>query len=159
VVIWDPNSGPAQLQSVEAGAAAMTLELEKFEASNLTEINQAFDAAKRANAEAVVILSSPFLGTNTKPMAELALRYALPAVTLLSEFAPNGGLMSYGPNILDIYRHIGGMTAKVLQGTKPSEMPVELPTTFELIVNLKTARTLKLAIPPTLLIRADEVIE
>jgi putative tryptophan/tyrosine transport system substrate-binding protein len=106
-----------------------------------------------------MILSSPFLGVNTKPMADLALRYAIPAVTLLSDFAPNGGLMSYGPNILDIYRHVGGMTAKVLQGSKPSELPVELPTRFELVVNLKTARTLKLVIPPTLLIRADVVIE
>ena len=92
-------------------------------------------------------------------MADLALRHALPAVTLLSEFARNGGLMSYGPNILDIYRHVGGMAAKVLQGSKPSELPVELPTRFELVVNLKTARTLKLVVPPTLLIRADEVIE
>jgi ABC-type uncharacterized transport system substrate-binding protein len=158
-VIWDPNSGPAQLQSVEAGAVAMKLELEKFEATNVAEMNQAFEAAKRANVDAVMILSSPFLGTNTKPMADLALRHTLPAVTLLSEFAPNGGLMSYGPNILDIYRHVGGMTAKVLQGNKPSELPVELPTRFELVVNLKTARTLKLVIPPTLLIRADEVIE
>jgi putative ABC transport system substrate-binding protein len=158
-VIWDPNSGPAQLQSAEAGAAAMKLELEKFEASNVTEMNQAFDAAKGANVDAVMILSSSFFGVNTKPMADLALRYTLPAVTLLSEFARNGGLMSYGPNILDIYRHVGGMTAKVLQGSKPSELPVELPTTFELVVNLKTARNLKLVIPPTLLIRADEVIE
>jgi putative ABC transport system substrate-binding protein len=159
VVIWDPNSGPAQLQSVEAGAAAMKLELEKFEASNVTEMNQAFDAAKRANVDGVMILSSPFLGVNTKPMADLALRHALPAVTLLSEFARNDGLMSYGPNIFDVYRHVGGMAAKVLQGSKPSELPVELPTRFELIVNLKTARILKLVIPPTLLIRADEVIE
>jgi putative ABC transport system substrate-binding protein len=159
MVIWDPNSGPAQLQSVEAGAVTMKLGLEKFEASNVTQMNQAFDAAKRANADAVMILSSPFLGINTKPMADLALRYALPAVTLLSEFARNGGLMSYGPNILDIYRNVGGMTAKVLQGRKPSELPVELPTRFELVVNLKTARTLNLVIPPTLLIRVDEVIE
>jgi putative ABC transport system substrate-binding protein len=158
-VIWDPNSGPAQLQSAEAGAAAMKLELQKFAVSNLTEMNQAFDVAKRANVDAVMILSSPFLGTNTKPMADLALRHALPAVTLLSEFARNGGLMSYGPNILDIYRHVGGMTAKVLQGNKPSELPVELPARFELVMNLKTARALQLVIPPTLLIRADEVIE
>jgi putative tryptophan/tyrosine transport system substrate-binding protein len=158
-VIWDPSSGPAQLQSAEAGAAVMKLELVKFEVSNLTEMNQAFDVAKRANVDAVMILSSPFLGTNTKLMADLALRHALPAVTLLSEFARNGGLMSYGPNILDIYRHVGGMTAKVLQGNKPSELPVELPTRFELVVNLKTARALQLVIPPTLLIRADEVIE
>jgi putative ABC transport system substrate-binding protein len=158
-VIWDPNSGPAQLQSVEAGAAAIKLKLEKFEARNVTEMNQAFDVAKRANVDAVMILSSPFLGANTRLMAELASKHALPAVTLLSGFARDGGLMSYGPNILDVYRHVGGMAAKVLQGSKPSELPVELPTRFELVVNLKTARDLKLEIPPTLLIRSDEVIE
>jgi putative ABC transport system substrate-binding protein len=158
-VIWDPNSGPAQLKSVEAGAEAMKLQLEKLEARNVAEMNQAFDAAKRANVDAVMILSSPFIGTNAKLMAELTLRHALPAVTLFSEFARNGGLMSYGPNILDIYRHVGGIVAKVLQGNKPAELPVELPAKFELFVNLKTAKALKLEIPAALLVRADEVIE
>jgi putative ABC transport system substrate-binding protein len=106
-----------------------------------------------------MILSSPFIGANTKLMADLTLRHALPAVTLFSEFARNGGLMSYGPNILDIYRSVGGIAAKVLQGSKPSDLPVELPTKFELVVNLKTARFLKLEIPATLLAGADEVIE
>jgi len=158
-VIWDPNSGPAQLKSVEVGAEAMKLKLEKLEARNATEMNQAFDAAKRANVDAVMILSSPFIGANTRLIADLTLRHALPAVTLFSEFARNGGLMSYGPNILDIYRRVGGIVAKVLKGSKPAELPVELPTKFELVVNLKTARALKLAIPANLLVRADEVIE
>jgi putative ABC transport system substrate-binding protein len=158
-LIWDPNSGPAQLKSVEAGAAAMKLKLQELEARNATEMNQAFDAAKRADVDAVLILSSPFIGANTKLMADLASRHALPAVTLFADFARNGGLMSYGPNILGIYRSLGGIAAKVLRGSKPAELPVELPTKFELVVNLKTARVLKLEIPATLLIRADEVIE
>jgi ABC-type uncharacterized transport system substrate-binding protein len=158
-VIWDPNSGPAQLKSVEAGAEIMKLQLEKLEARNVAEMNQAFDAAKRAEVDAVIILSSPFLGTNAKLMAELTLRHALPAATLFSEFARNGGLMSYGPNILDIYRRVGGIVAKVLQGNKPAELPVELPEKFELFVNLKTAKALKLEIPAALQVRADEVIE
>ena len=158
-LIWDPNSGPAQLESVEAGAAAMKVKLERLQARNVTEMNQAFEAAKRADVDAVMVLSSPFIGANTKLMADLASRHALPAVTLFSEFARYGGLMSYGPNILDIYRRVGGIAAKVLQGSKPADLPVELPSKFELVVNLKTARTLKLVVPPTLLIRADEVIE
>jgi putative ABC transport system substrate-binding protein len=158
-VIWDPNTGPAQLASVEAGAAAMKLKLEKFEARNVAELSQAFDAAKRAVVDAVMIPSSPFLAANAQLMAELALSHALPAVTLSSEFARNGRLMSYGPNTLDIYRHVGGIAAKVLQGSKPADIPVELPTKFELVVNLKTARALKLEIPATLQVRADEVIE
>jgi putative tryptophan/tyrosine transport system substrate-binding protein len=158
-VVWDPNSGPAQLASVEAGAAAMKLKLEEFEARNVAEMSEAFDAAKRADVDAVMVPSSAFLAANTKLMADLASSHALPAVTLSSEFARNGGLMSYGPNTLDIYRHLGGLAAKVLQGRQPSELPVELPTKFELVLNLKTARALKLEIPATLLIRADEVIE
>jgi putative tryptophan/tyrosine transport system substrate-binding protein len=158
-IIWDPNSGPAQLKSVEAGAAAMNIKLEKLEARNATEMNQAFDAAKRADVDAVLILSSPFIGTNTKLMADLTSRHALPAVTLFADFARNGGLMSYGPNILGIYRSLGGIAGKVLRGSKPAELPVELPIKFELVVNLKTARVLKLQIPATLVIPADEVIE
>jgi putative tryptophan/tyrosine transport system substrate-binding protein len=158
-VIWDPNSGPAQLKSVEAGAEAMKLTLEKLEARNVLEMHQAFDAAKRAGVDAAMILSSPFIGANTRLIADLTLRDALPAVTLFSEFARNGGLMSYGPNILDIYRSVGGIVAKVLKGNKPAELPVELPTKFELVINLKTARALKLEIPANLLVRADEAIE
>jgi putative tryptophan/tyrosine transport system substrate-binding protein len=158
-VIWDPNSGPAQLRSVEAGAEAMKLKLEKLEARNATEMNHAFDDAKRADVDAVMILSSPFIGANTKLIADLTLRHALPAVTLFSEFARNGGLMSYGPNILDIYRRVGGIVGKVLKGRKPAELPVELPTKFELLINVKTARVLKLQIPANLLVRADELIE
>jgi len=87
------------------------------------------------------------------------LSHAVPAVTLSSEVARNGGLMSYGPNILDINRRVGGLAAKVLKGSKPADLPLELPTKFELVVNLKTARALMLEIPATLLVRADEVIE
>jgi ABC-type uncharacterized transport system substrate-binding protein len=104
-------------------------------------------------------LSSPFIGANAKLAAELTLKYKLPAVTLFSEFTRNGGLMSYEPNILDIYHHVGGIAAKVLQGSKPADLPVELPTNFELFVNLKTAKALGLTIPQSLLATANEVIE
>jgi len=139
-VIWDPNSGPAQLKSIEVAAEAIKLKLEKLEVRNAAEMNQAFDTAKRANMDAAIILSSPFIGANAKLAAELTLRHRLPAVTLFSEFTRSGGLMSYGPNILDIYRRVGGITAKVLRGSKPADLPVELTTNFELVVNLKTRR-------------------
>ena len=158
-VMWDPNSGPAQLKSIEVAAEAIKLKLEKLEVRNAGEMNQAFDAAKRADVDAAIILSSPFIGANAKLAAELTLRHRLPAVTLFSEFTRNGGLMSYGPNILDIYRHVGRIVAKVLQGSKPAELPVELPTNFELVVNLKTATALGLTVPLSLLANADEVIE
>ena len=153
-VIWDPNSGPAQLKSIEVAAEAIKLKLEKLEVRNAAEMNQAFDTAKRAAVDAAIILSSPFIGANA-----LTLRHRLPAVTLFSEFSRNGGLMSYGPNILDIYRHVGGITAKVLRGSKPADLPVELTTNFELVVNLKTAKALGITMPTGLLNAADELIE
>jgi putative tryptophan/tyrosine transport system substrate-binding protein len=99
------------------------------------------------------------MAPNAKLAAELTLKYKLPAVTLFSEFTRNGGLMSYGPNIFDIYRRVGGIAAKVLQGSNPSDLPVELPANFELFVNLKTAKALGLTIPQSLLVAANEVIE
>jgi putative ABC transport system substrate-binding protein len=158
-VIWDPNSGPAQLKSIEVAAEAIKLKLEKLEVRNAAEMNQAFDTAKRAEVDAAIILSSPFVGANAKLAAELTLRHRLPAVTLFSEFTRNGGLMSYGPNILDIYRRVGGIAAKVLRGSKPADLPVELTTNFEFVVNLKTAKALGIIVPTGLLNAADEVIE
>ena len=158
-VIWDPNSGSAQLKSIEIAAEAIKVSLEKLEVRNAAEMKQAFDTAKRTDVDAAIILSSPFIGANAKLAAELTLSRRLPAVTLFSEFTRNGGLMSYGPNILDVYRHVGGIAAKVLQGSKPADLPVELTTNFELVVNLKTAKALGLTFPVPLLGRADEVIE
>ena len=158
-VIWDPNSGSAQLKSIEIAAEAIKVSLEKLEVRNAAEMKQAFDTAKRTDVDAAIILSSPFIGANAKLAAELTLSRRLPAVTLFSEFTRNGGLMSYGPNILDVYRHVGGIAAKVLQGSKPADLPVELTTNFELVVNLKTAKALGLTVPLPLLGRADQVIE
>ena len=158
-VIWDPNSGSAQLKSIEIAAEAIKVSLEKLEVRNAAEMKQAFDTAKRTDVDAAIILSSPFIGANAKLAAELTLSRRLPAVTLFSELTRNGGLMSYGPNILDVYRHVGGIAAKVLQGSKPADLPVELTTNFELVVNLKTAKALGLTFPLPLLGRADQVIE
>src|SRR5205807_6400027 len=131
------------------------VKLEKLEVRNAAEMNQAFDAAKRANVDAAMLLSSPFIGANAKLAAELTLKYKLLTVTLFSEFTRNGGLMSYGPNIFDIYRHVGGIAAKVLKGRKPADLPVELPTNFELVVNVKTAKAIGITIPTSVLLRAD----
>ena len=158
-VISDPNVGPAQLKSVEAAAAEMKLKLEVFGVRNRDEMTQAFDAAKGANVDAAIMLSSPFLGPNAKLAGELTLKHKLPAVTLFSEFARNGGLMSNGPNIFDIFRSVGGLAAKVLQGSKPADLPVERPSKFELVVNLKTAKAIGVEMPTSILVRADEVIE
>ena len=122
-VSWDPNSGPAQLKELRLAADAIKLTLVKLEVRNVAEMNQAFGTAKQADVNAIILLSSPFIGGNTKLAADLALKYGLPAVTLSSEFAVNGGLMSYGPILLDIYRRLGGIAAKVLHGSNPADYP------------------------------------
>jgi putative ABC transport system substrate-binding protein len=158
-VIWDPSVGPAQLKEFESAADALKLALLKLEVRNVTDMNDAFAAAKQANVDAVILLSAPFIGGNTKLAADLMLKYRLPAVTLFSEFAVNGGLMSYGPILLDIYRRLGALAAKVLHGSNPANLPVELPTNFELVVNLKTAKSIGITMPTSVLLRADLVIE
>ena len=124
-----------------------------------SEVEGAFLSAKQRGAGALLMLSSPFIGSNTKLFADLAATHRLPAVTLFTDFARDGGLMAYGPNILGIFRQQGVMVAKVLQGTKPAELPIERPTKFEFVLNLKTANLLGVNVPPSILLRADEVIE
>ena len=108
-----------------------------------------------------MVLSSPLFGPspNLRLLADLALRHSLPTVTLFPEFARIGGLMAYGPNLLDTYRPLGVMLGKILQGAKPADLPVERPSKFELVVNVKTAKAIGITIPTSILLRADEVIE
>jgi putative tryptophan/tyrosine transport system substrate-binding protein len=121
----------------------------------LDEIDAAFAAMKNEKADAVVVQGS----LSRKDVAELALKHRLPAATVPRSFAEVGGLMSYGFNAADSFRRAASFVVRVLQGGKPADMPVEQPTKFELVINLKTARALGLEVPPTLLARADEVIE
>ena len=107
----------------------------------------------------MVLLSSPVIAPNVQILAELAIRHRLPAITLFPDFARVGGLLAYGPNLLGLYRRTGVLAAKVLAGAKPAELPIERPTKFELVLNMRTATALNLSIPASLLLRADEVIE
>ena len=130
-----------------------------LEVEKRADFEPAFQSATDQHAGALVILSSPLIGGNTKLLADLALRHRLPAVTLFSEFARDGGLMAYGPNLLAYIRQQGGMAAKILKGERPAELPIETPTRFEFVLNLKTAAVLNIVVPPLVLLRADEVIE
>ena len=105
------------------------------------------------------MLSSPFIGGNTKLLADLTVKHRLPAMTVFTDFARDGGLMAYGPNLMAFFRQQGVMAAKVLHGANPAKLPIELPTKFEFVLNLKTANLLGADIPPSILLRADEVIE
>jgi len=158
-VLSDPATGPSQVKAVEEAAGVLGLKVEVLETKRQDDIPSAFIAATQLNVGAVLVLSSPVLLADLKMIADLALKNKLPTVTFLGEFARAGGLMAYGPNLLDTYRQVGGMVGKVLHGARPANLPAELPTKFELVVNRGTAKRLGLTIPQSVLLRADEVIE
>jgi putative ABC transport system substrate-binding protein len=158
-VLWDPATGPPQVKAVEEAAGVLDLKLEILKTPRRDDIANAFATAARLNVGAVLVLSSPVLLADLKMVADLALKHRLPTVTFFGEFARAGGFMSYGPNLLDTYRQVGGMVGKVLRGVKPADLPAELPTKFELVLNLRTAKSLGLVIPQAALLRADETIE
>jgi putative tryptophan/tyrosine transport system substrate-binding protein len=158
-VLWDPAVGSYQLKSVEAAAKTLGLTLVVQEVCRSDEFDLAFHSIVQKDVGAVVMLPSTIFGSATKLLADFVLKYRLPAVTLFSDFARNGGLMAYGPNLLGVVRHQGIMAAKILLGASPAATPIETPTKFEFVLNLKTANTLGLTIPAVVLLRADEVIE
>jgi putative tryptophan/tyrosine transport system substrate-binding protein len=158
-VLWDPSTSMVQTKAVAAAAQRVGIKIEIVEVGAPAQISAAFEAASAQKPDGVLLLSSPIMSIYSKQFAALALAHRLPGISLFSSFGRAGGLMSYGPNLFDIYREVGVMTGKVLKGAKPADLPVERPSRFELIVNLKTAKSLNLEIPNTVLARADEVIE
>ena len=158
-ILRDPTVGLLQLAAIEAAAALLNIRLDIIDVRGVADLDNAFLQSSQRNVGAVIMLPSPMFGTNPQRIADLALRYRLPAITVFPEFAREGGLMAYGANLLDGFRQTAGMAAKVLKGAKPAELPVELPTKFEMVINLKTAKVLGLTVPATLLARADQVIE
>jgi putative tryptophan/tyrosine transport system substrate-binding protein len=158
-VMWDPGTGPNQLKAVEAAASTLGFTLTLVEVRLPTEIDPAFQSAVQKGARALLMLSSPLTGAHTKLLAGLALKHRLPAITLFTDFARDGGLMAYGPNLRAFLRQGGVMAAKILLGANPAATPIETPAKFEFVLNLKTAKLLGLTIPASILLRADEVIE
>jgi putative ABC transport system substrate-binding protein len=160
-VLWDPTTGPVQVQAAEVAAASRGLRLRIIAVREPSGFNEAFQAADREQAQGLLILSSPLFSAivGSKLIADLAAAHRLPAVTLFPEFAQFGGLMGYGPSLTDLFHQAGALVGKILHGRSPAELPVERPTRFRLVINLKSARALGLTIPPTLLARADELIE
>jgi putative ABC transport system substrate-binding protein len=158
-VLWDPSTGSLQKKAIEDAANASKITPETVEVRTPSDFDGAFSSAKQGGADALVMLSSPLIPPNVRKEAELALVQKLPVITLFSDFPRAGGLISYGPNLLAAIRDAGGMIAKVLQGTKPADLPIQRPSKFELVINHKTADALGLTLPGTLLALADEVIE
>jgi putative ABC transport system substrate-binding protein len=158
-VLWDPSTGLFQKKAIEGAAEASKITLETIEVRTPSDLDGAFDSAKRGGADSLVMLSSPLISANVRQEAELAILHKLPVITLFSDFPRAGGLIAYGPNLLGAIRDAGGMIAKVLQGRKPADLPIQRPSKFELVINRKTADALGLTLPGTLLALADEVIE
>jgi putative ABC transport system substrate-binding protein len=158
-VMWDPATGPVQPNALKGTAATLGIQLDVLEVRVRGDFTGAFAVAKDRGAGAVIMTSSPLVPASVRDLAELSLRYKLPAITMFSEFPRTGGLFSYGPNLLGSVRQMGTMAAKVLLGTAPANLPIERPSKFELIVNLHAAEALGLTIPTSIQVRADEVIE
>jgi putative ABC transport system substrate-binding protein len=148
-----------RVRDAREAAANLGLQVIPFSARSAAEIETAFAMLNERRVGAIYVRTSPFFFTQAKLFADLAARYRLPAVYPRREFAEAGGLMSYGSNVADSYRVLGNYTGRILNGTSPADLPVVLPTTYEFVINLKTARALGLTVPPTLLVLADEVIE
>ena len=145
--------------SVQEAARAKGLQLPILKAATEGEIDAAFASLVQLRADGLVLGADPFLSNRREQVVALASRHALPAIDQQREFAKAGGLMSYGPSITAAYRQVAAYAGKILKGAKPADLPVQQPTTFELVVNLTTAKSLGLTVPPSILARADEVIE
>jgi putative ABC transport system substrate-binding protein len=146
------------LAEVPSAARKFGVAVPIVEATTAEELDIAFASAATQHADAIIIFGDALTVVEGPRIIALAARHHLPAVHLIREFA-KGGLIVYGPHIADLFRRAGDYVDKILKGTKPSNLPVEQPTKFELIINMKTAKALGLTVPPSLLVRADEVIE
>jgi len=160
-LLLNPNQTSTEtvIRQVAAAAKAKSIEIKALDVSAGVDFETAFATLQKFKAGALIVQTDPFIDARRDQLIDLAARFALPAIYGFREFALAGGLMSYGVSITDVYRHAGLYVGKILKGANPAELPVEQPTKFELIINLKTAKTLNLTIQPTLLARADEVVE
>jgi putative ABC transport system substrate-binding protein len=160
-VLWNPTTrgNALALKEAEIAARALGVELQVLEACSLNDFESAFAAMSRKRAGALLILGDVMFTTHRRRLADLAAKSRLPAMYWGRQSVDEGGLASYGANVLDNFRRAAIYVDKILKGAKPSDLPIERPTKFELVLNLKTAKALGLTIPPALLLRADQVID
>jgi putative ABC transport system substrate-binding protein len=156
-VLVDSTTGPWQLASIKRAAEKLRIELQILEVRTSGDLDQALGAAVKGGSLALVTLSSPLFDdrTNTKQIAEFTMEHRLPAISLFRRFAEAGGLMSYGPNQREYYKRVPVYIDKILKGVKPADLPIEQPTKFDLVINLKTAKALGLTIPQSLRVQAE----
>jgi len=160
-MLWNPlNAASRNLeQAVRQASGSLGLTLLSDEAGHPEDLPKAFDAIVEQNLDAMIIDTDALILSFRKNIIEFAAAHRLPAMYGLREFVDEGGLISYGPNPFDVWRRVADYVDKILKGAKPADLPVQQPTKFDLVLNMKTATVLGLTIPPLILSRADEVIE
>jgi putative ABC transport system substrate-binding protein len=162
--LWQPGfvgerTEKDMLKEVEVAARALGVRLQFVEARGPADFDRAFSDMTRARADALTAFGSAMFANERRRVVDLAAKNRLPGVYGFREYVDAGGLMAYGPNVADLFQRAATYADKILKGAKPSDLPVEQPTKFELVINLKTAKALGLTIPQSLLVRADEIIQ
>ncbi|MGH9365593.1 MAG: ABC transporter substrate-binding protein [Thermoanaerobaculia bacterium] len=159
-VLWNPTVSPTPLRAAEGAARALGLQLQIVAAQRPSDFDSAFSAAVRGRNAALMVIPSPmFGGARSKLIGDLATKHRLPTTSMLSSYTDAGLLMSYGVNVANLFSQAAAYVDKILKGAKPGDLPVQRPVRFEMIVNLKIAKALGLTIPPSVLSRADRVVE
>jgi putative tryptophan/tyrosine transport system substrate-binding protein len=154
-----PSLNALQFAATETAVRALALEAEVMEVQVTDDFERVLEAARTKHVEAGILLSSPLVFFSSKLIGELAIAKRLPLISLFGDFPKAGGFIAYGPNMGDIFRRCGDYVAKILRGAKPSDLPVQRPERFDLVINLKTAEALGISVPAVLLATADDVIE
>jgi putative tryptophan/tyrosine transport system substrate-binding protein len=161
MVFWsptDPGGGSRSFKETEAAAKALGVQLQSVAVLGASDFESGFERAKKEDAQALVAMPNPIVHSNQKQIVDFAAKNRLPAMYAAPEIVDAGGLMSYGPNEVDLWRRAAIYVDKILKGTRPSDLPVERPTKFEFVINLKTAKQLGLTISPNVMARADRII-
>jgi ABC-type uncharacterized transport system substrate-binding protein len=160
-VLWSSSNAAAVrfVKELQTAAKKLRATVEVHLATNLSELDEALAAIGRSRAQGLIVAPSPFAATKRRKLVQFAASKRLPAVYFYEKFADAGGLMSYGPDFADVYRRAASHVDKILKGASPGDLPVENPTKFDLVINLKTAKALGVTLPQSILLRADRVIE
>ena len=158
-VLWNPDHRDPEYRDIEAAARRLGIQVQSLEARRPEDFDGAFQSATRARADALMVVSSRFMNVSRSRILEFVSNQRIPLVTGWGPWVRAGGLLSYGPDLDALMKRAASHVDKILKGAKPADLPVEQPTKFELVINLKTAKALGLTIPPSLLARADQVIE
>jgi putative tryptophan/tyrosine transport system substrate-binding protein len=158
-LLVNPNNPNPWIADVQEAARAKGVQLQILKAATESEIDAAFATLVNMHTDALVVGDDPFFFNRRDQLVALASGHAVPAIYFYRDFAASAGLISYGASLTAVYRELGIYAGKILKGAKPADLPVQQPTKFELVINLKTAKALGLTIPPAILARADEVVE